>query len=129
MTCKKITKQANKVCIKDLNKKIKIQISTFIDSNTPNQQSQLGFTDILDSWAMIKTFKTPNFQGGTNVSNSNTHQFIIRYTTIDLEREIFIEYNSKKFRIDSIENIDEEDKYYSLISIERGYQSKNANLR
>ena len=129
MNCKKITKQANKICIKDLNKKIKIQISSFVDSNTPNREGGVSFSDILDTWAMVKTFKTPDLQDGVNVSNSITHQFIIRYTNVNLAREIFIEYKSKKFRIDSVENIDEEDKYYRLTSSERGDQSKNANLR
>ncbi len=129
MTCKTITKQANKICIGNLNKKIKIQTSSFIDSNTPNQPSGIEFADILEPWAMIKTFKTNDQQDGVNVSQSITHQFIFRYTSIDLNREIFIEYKSKKFRVDSVENIDEEDKYYRLTSIERGDQSKNANLR
>ena len=57
MTCKTITKQANKICIGNLNKKIKIQTSSFIDSNTPNQPSGIEFADILEPWAMIKTFK------------------------------------------------------------------------
>lgn len=129
MTCKRITKQANKICIGNLDKKIKVQISSFIDSNAPGQESGIGFTDILETWAMIKTFKTNDQQDGVNVSQSITHQFIFRYTAINLDREIFVEYNSKKFRIDSVENIDEENKYYRLTSIERGDQSKNANLR
>lgn len=129
MTCKKITKQANKICIGDLNKKIKVQTSSFIDNNTPGEESGIGFIDILDIWAMIKTFKTTDLQDGVNASQSITHQFIFRYTSVNLDRKIFIEYNSKKYKVDSVENIDEEDKYYRLTSIERGDKFKNASLR
>lgn len=134
MVCNSIKPNVNKVCSGDLNKRIKIQYTSSKGNNNLNSNSTTAFTDILTVWAMIKTKSTvggsSTFIQNTNTTRSISHDFFIRWNSgIDFQKSLWVEYNSRRFKVDSVENIDEEDKFVRLSSLERGDKSIQANQR
>jgi SPP1 family predicted phage head-tail adaptor len=134
MVCQSIKPNINKICIANLNKKIKIQFTYSAANNNPNSNATTAFKDIKTVWAMIKTRSTVGvanqFVNNVNTSRAISHDFFIRWdSAIDFEKEMWIEYNNKRFKIDTVENIDEEDKFVRLSSLERGIKTIEANQR
>ena len=131
MVCQSIKPNINKVCIANLNKKIKIQ---FTYSAANNSNATTAFKDIKEVWAMIKTRSTigasNQFVNNVNTSRAISHDFYIRWdSAIDFEKEMWIEYDNKRFKIDTVENIDEADKFVRLSTLERGVKTIEANQR
>ena len=130
MKCSAIKKSTNKVCLADLNKRIKIQTSSIAPNNAPNGLSSVAFTTILEVWAMIKTSPSSSFIDGVNVANGLNTDFYIRYNSaIPLEKQLWIEYDGNLFKISFSENIDKENKFVRLRSVEKGDKTTNANKR
>jgi SPP1 family predicted phage head-tail adaptor len=130
MKCSSIKKSTNKVCLADLNKRIKIQTSSIAPNNSPNGLSSVAFTTILEVWAMIKTSPSSSFIDGVNVANGLNTDFYIRYSSeIPLEKQLWIEYDGNLFKISFSENIDKENKFVRLRSVEKGDKTTNANKR
>jgi SPP1 family predicted phage head-tail adaptor len=130
MVCRSIKPNVNKVCIGDLSKKIAIQYSSSVPSNSPNSNSTTSFKDIKKVWAMIKTRRTGEFIKNTNIRDTITTEFYIRYdSSIDFQQKLWVEYNDKRYVVINYENIDEQDRFIVLSAVERGKKSINANQR
>jgi len=130
MKCDSIKKNVNKVCIGDLDKRIKIQTSSIAPNNSPNSVATTAFVTIATVWAMIKTSTNRDFIDGVQVENGSNTDFYIRYTSsIDFEKQLWIEYNNNKFKINSVDNIDKDDLFVRLRSTEKGDKTILANLR
>lgn len=130
MACKTIKKQANKICISKLNAKIEIQTSSFQNADAPGEESSLVFNTISTTWSMVKTANNLNYNNGVNADSSITHLFYIRFNpSMDFFQELFILYKNRRFNVNSIENIDEENKYFVLYAVERGKDDKLASQR
>ena len=79
---------------------------------------------------MIKTSANVQFIDGVNVQNGLNTDFFIRYTSsIDFEKQLWVEYDSNRFKITNIENIDKQDKIIRLRSTEKGDKDILANAR
>jgi SPP1 family predicted phage head-tail adaptor len=130
MVCRSIKPNVNKVCIADLNKKIKIQYSLSVPNNNPNSNSMTSFKDIKSVWSMIKTRSTAEFIQKTNIETSITTEFYIRYdSSIDFKQRLWVEYKDNRYQIVNYDNIGEEDKFVKLTAIERGVKNIKANQR
>lgn len=130
VTCPSIQKSVNRVCTSDLDKRIKIQTSSISASNSPSTRATVAFTTVATVWAMIKTTPITKFIDGVNVANGVTNDFFIRYnSSINLDVELWVEFDSKKFKITGVENIDKEKKFVRLRSIELGDKDIAANQR
>ena len=130
MRCKTIKPNYSRVCIGDLNKKIKIQFTSSSGNNAPNQNAGVGFTNVIDAWAMIKTSAVFNPVNGVNIDSGVNTDFYIRYTSsIDFNKQIWVEYNDSKFKITAIDNIDKQDHFVRLRSTERGIKTLGAAQR
>jgi SPP1 family predicted phage head-tail adaptor len=126
MKCQSIKKNNKKICISDFNKKIKIQIYSLQVSNVA--ETQIGFVDLAEVWAFVKTISNASFIANVNIDVAVTIEFYIRYIDyIDLNNQIFIEYEGKRFKINSIENIDKDNEVIVFRAIERGKQELDAN--
>ena len=126
MKCKSIKKNNKKICISDFDKKIKIQIYSLQVSNVA--ETQIGFIDLAEVWAFVKTRNNASFVANVNIDTAITIEFYIRYIdNIDLNNQIFIEYEGKRFKINSIENIDKDNEVIVFRAIERGNQELDAN--
>jgi SPP1 family predicted phage head-tail adaptor len=126
MKCQSIKKNNKKICISDFDKKIKIQIYSLQVSNVA--ETQIGFIDLAEVWAFVKTRNNASFVANVNIDTAITIEFYIRYIdNIDLNNQIFIEYEGKRFKINSIENIDKDNEVIVFRAIERGKQELDAN--
>ena len=134
MACQSIKPNVNKICTADLNRKIKIQYTSTGGNNNPNSSPTTIFTDLKTVWSMIKTRSTvggnSSFIQNTNTTRAVSHDFFIRWdSSIDLEKALWVEYDSKRFKIEATENIDEQNKFVRLSALERGTKVNEANQR
>jgi SPP1 family predicted phage head-tail adaptor len=130
MKCQSIKKTLNKVCIGDFNHRVKIQTTSITPNNAPDSISSVGFTTIIEVWAMIKTNTAREFIDGVNIENGLNTDFYIRYNSIiPLDKQLWIEYNNNLFKIINIDNIDKLDKIVKFRSVEKGDKIINANKR
>ncbi len=130
MSCNSIKKNTNKVCIADLDKRIKIQTSSIAPNNSPNTLATTAFVTIADVWAMIKTTPNRQFIDGVNIENGLNTDFYIRYTSsINFEKQLWIEYKNNLYKITNIDNIDKDDLFIRLRCRETGNKTILANNR
>ena len=126
--CGNITGNKNRVCIGDLDQRIKIQTTTNTANNSPNTNATVAFQDVVTMWSLVKT--TPVNRYNVNITNSITTDFYVRYTTdIDLTISLWIEWRDIKFKVISTENIGKQFDFIHLKAIEHGDKNFNANLR
>lgn len=108
------------------NKVIQIQTSTFATGFGTNGETQ--YTTVLTTFASIQTKATRLFDNGVNISTTPTTLFYIRYNaSLDLDLSYWILYNNKIFKIDNIENIDEDNEVIKFVAIEKGSVNISAN--
>ena len=130
MKCTSIKKNVNKVCIGDLDKRIIIQTSSIAPNNSPNSVATTAFLTVVTVWAMIKTTPNTSFIDGVNVQNGVNTDFYIRFTSsIDIEKQLWIEYAGNRFKVTNIENIDKESKFLRFRASEKGDKTILANQR
>lgn len=125
MKCQAIRKNNKKICIADFDKKIKIQSYSTAISNIGD--IGVSFIDIAEVWAFIKTRNNASFIADVNIADITTIEFYIRYLDVDLNKQIFIEFEGNRYKINSIENIDKDAKIIVLRATERGNKELNAN--
>lgn len=121
MACESIKKNKNKVCIGDLDKRIKIQTTSITANNAPGGLSTTGFADIYSCWALVKTSANRQFIDGVNIENGLNTDFFIRYTaSVNLEQQLWVEYAGNRFKIVNTNNIDKDNQIVRLRSSETG---------
>lgn len=130
MICQTISKKKINIYTSDFDKKIAIKTSQKTADNSPNGETVITFTTIVEVWAMIKTKSGVDFFDGVNIVKNNNTDFYIRYNSaIDYTKQLFVDYNSNLYLINSIENIDKQDKIIRLRSTEKGSNTIQANYR
>jgi SPP1 family predicted phage head-tail adaptor len=130
MICQTISKKKTNICTFDFDKKIAIKTSQKTADNSPNGETAITFTTIIEVWAMIKTKSGIEFFDGVNIVKNNNTDFYIRYNSaIDYTKQLFVDYNGNLYLINSIENIDKQDKIIKLRSTEKGSNTIQANYR
>lgn len=95
--------------------RIKIFKKEFVESENGFQTEQ--DTLVLNPYAEIKTTK------GITIINSNSSfekaytRFKIRYPKVEITRDMIIEYGGKKYAIQYLNNVDEENKELEIQAI------------
>lgn len=106
----------------DFNKKIQIVSADYTEDedgfSVLDDESQ--DTKILTTWAMVKTTR-----GMTIIMNNNADfekaytNFTIRFPkNFSIDRNYIVLFKNKRYRIDYVNNIDEEDVYLELQAVE-----------
>jgi SPP1 family predicted phage head-tail adaptor len=130
MKCKSLKKNINKVCIADLDSKIKIQKTSEVYSNNPDTAPVAQFTDIVEMWAMVTTKESFNYIDDVQVGDAVNTEFVIMYTaSIDFSQRLYVEYGGVKYKIISANNIDKSNQHIRLRCVELGDKNITANLR
>lgn len=125
MSCKRINLTKKKICIGNLKHSITLLVRSI---TAPDDfDYDMNFTTLANVWAGIETKqKGVEIFNDVNISiGVATHFFYIRYRD-DVTAQNFIEYNSKKFRILEVTNIDETNDYMLLSCAERGDSTTQA---
>ncbi len=128
--CNSIQPNITKICAADFNRKITIQHAASVSNNNPNQNAGSSFSNVKICWALVKTNPNADFINGTNVNQGINIDFYIRYDSeLDLSQQLWIEYNSNKYKVGEIENIDLMNEIIRLRAIQRGNKNFAGNLR
>ena len=128
--CSSIKPNITKICAGDFNRKITIQHAASISNNNPNQNAGSSFANVKTYWCLVKTNPNANFQNGTNVNQGINIDFYIRYDPeLDISQQLWVEYNSDKYKISEVENIDLMNEIIRLRGIQRGNKNFAGNLR
>ena len=123
MTCK------SKMPVKSLNQKVQVQSRGMVGSH-------IGIVDLVEQFVNLGVlwgeFKTGGrgyrFFGGVGVSDGVTHTFTTRYTTvIQVTNQEWVLYENTRYKVDSVENINEEKKFLRLYLIKQGSLDLPAN--
>lgn len=125
MSCKGIDLSKRKVCIGDLKHKIKIDVRSLTAPNDIDYSQE--FVSFVEVWAGIKTTKGAEIFDGVNTVGVSTHQFFIRYID-NVSTDNMIEYDSKKYRILRVQEMDESKDFILIQAAIRGDKSFEANL-
>jgi len=131
MACKTIGYKKWKLCTSNLKNKIVIQYPASISLNSPDSNVGSSFIEVFTAWSMVKTRPSRDgFFDQVNLANSLNIDFYIRYTTqLDIDREIWVLFNDRRYKVEIIENIEELNKTYRLGAVVKGPQSIAANQR
>jgi head-tail adaptor len=131
VNCNSIQSNVSKICAADFNKRIKVQTSSISGSNEPNGKAVIGFVTVATVWAKIKTVSSVRSSvSGVGVQNVISTDFYIRYNSaIDLGNPLWVEYDNKRFKIITPENIDKDNVTILLRSQELGDKTIPANER
>lgn len=123
MACRKISKKADKVCIGDLKKSIKI-INRAIEP--ADVSHTMDFTDFVSAYARIDTTKGNPFFNGVNIEDFPSHVFYIRYG-FTVEKNYTLEYASNYYNVLDVENLNEENRFLKISCVKNGPKSNQAN--
>jgi head-tail adaptor len=116
-----------------LNSRISIYRRGLKSQSITGSSTSIGFELIATVYGHFKTFNS--FTKGTKEfdqvgqSSSVTHQIYTRYTTlVDINTEMWLKYNDDYYKIESVNNIDENDRFLLLNVIKQGDSDIEANF-
>jgi SPP1 family predicted phage head-tail adaptor len=116
-----------KICSKDLRHRILIQYREIAATNNLDTDPEPTFTEVGNYWAGIKTSPSRNAFNDVNQGAAITTDFYIRYTTsIDFLKNIWIEFNGRRFEVINADNINEYEEYILLRAVDKGKKQFNA---
>lgn len=125
--CTKIQRSNKTVCAGALRETIIVQTRTQQAPKTNTASASIKFSCPQTVKAMVKTKTGVDTFDGTNTNALFTHEFTIRYLAgVDIQNSV--EYNCKFFNIERIVNINEENRYLTLICSERGTTDNKVNF-
>lgn len=133
MPCKVICPPKIKLCASSLRNSIQIQTRAIATIALANPDYTEEFTTIKTVRAAIVTkrgFRSFNSVGLTQdrILN-NTHQVYIRYSAMfNIVSEDWLLFNSERYTIKDVENIDERNQWWLLLCIKKGDDTKLANF-
>lgn len=123
MGCRKIPKKADRICIGDLSKSIKIidrEIEPADVSHTIN------FDDYVTIRARVDTRRGGAFFNGVNTEDAPTHYFYVRYG-VEVEKNYTIELNNSYYLVSDVENLNEESRFLKISATKNGSKSLGGN--
>ncbi len=127
MGCRAVKLKSRRVCIGNLNKRIKIQTRALTSNNTGSIETIETFTDVVEVWAAIETTRGSQLWDGVEVSNPFTHKIYIRYRD-DIDYEKWVEYEDEKYDIVDVENLEQKNEWLLLMCTRKGDNTKEANF-
>ena len=114
---------------KNLNHKVQVQSRGMVGSHIGVVDLVEQFVDLGVLWGEFKTAGR-GYQsfGGVGVSEKVTHIFVTRYTNvIRVTDQEWILHDNMRYKVDSIENINEEKKFLRIYLIKQGSLDLPAN--
>jgi SPP1 family predicted phage head-tail adaptor len=104
----------------DLNQRITLQDRDIVPPIFGGPDFIEDFTEDNERWAAIQTVHGKTFFDGVNQRDVNlTHEIFIRYDST-VTAETWILYNSRRFDIVSVEDLDEQHEFMRLLCIDKG---------
>jgi SPP1 family predicted phage head-tail adaptor len=96
-------------------------------TNTGSIESVETFADDVEVWAAIETTRGSQLWNGVEISNPFTHKIYIRYRD-DIDFNKWIEFESEKYDIVDVENLEQTNEWLLLMCTRKGDAAKEANF-
>lgn len=129
MRCEIVPIKRRRIYFGDLNRKITIHTRSI---TAPDEPSDYDYSQTYSGaqivWAAVQTTSGKDIFDGTNMIGTATHIFYVKYIS-GLTSESMIEWQSEKYRILRIENLDENNEYMAIYSVLRGTISNEVNFQ
>lgn len=125
MSCKKIGRKSNSICVGDLKSKIKI-IDRKIEPSSFSHTED--FSEFKTAFARVDTVSGGTFFNGVNTVDAPTHIFYIRFG-YEVEVGYMLELKNNYYSISKIENLNEEDRFLKISCTKNGDKAKKANWK
>jgi SPP1 family predicted phage head-tail adaptor len=125
--CTKIKRNNKTLCAGALKETIILKTRAQQAPKTNTASASIRFDCSRSVKAMVETKSGVDTFDGTNTNSLLTHEFTIRYLS-DVDVQNSIEYNCKFFNVERIVNINEENRYLTLICSERGTTDNKVNF-
>ena len=129
MACIKKTIPTVKICTSDLRHRITIQTRSLGANKVGEFNPSEVFTTLSSQWAGVETPNGTSKFLGVNIDKSTTHIFIVRYNSTISSLEVannFILFGTRRMRILSVKNMNEDNIFLAIECNERGLSSKDA---
>lgn len=123
--CSKIRKKKRQICIGDLRDLIKIQSRNIAEPLFNSVDFNENFVDVSEVWSLINTVDGKTFFDGVSTDINITHEIYINYDQT-VTAESWVEFESRRFDILRVEDLDERHQFMKLICAERGVNTIEA---
>lgn len=124
--CSRIKSKADKICIGDLNKLIKLEVNRKVSPASGNSYATVTTTEDLEVWAKQTSSKGVVSFGESNLEQVVTDYFYIRYLP-DINITSSIVYDDKRYSIVDIENLNGNNEFLKISTNKRGDSTLKAN--
>lgn len=126
MACPAKKKRKNRgLCLGDLNKKIFLKTQA-ISLATADESFGSDIDPWVPVWASVETTRGDQIFDGTNLINSVTHKFSIRYRQ-GLTQEHLVQFEGIIYRIVDVEDFEEKHDWMVLSCVKRGDKDVEVN--
>jgi len=118
--CSRVGSRKRRVCAGDLNKLVTVQNRAIEapDWNSPDFDEQ--FSNDSAAWAAIQTVTGKTFFDSVNQRDETmTHEIFIRYDS-SVTSESWLLYDSRRFDILAVENLEERNEFLKLTCVDKG---------
>ena len=123
--CVKIRGKRRLVCIGDLDRTIAIQSRAAADGYDDGED--FTFTTVFSPMAMLETLKNVfvvDLVNGNDIEA--THGFSIVFPSQEISSDLWVLFNSQRYRIVGQENLDERSDFLRLLCTQRGSTTREA---
>ena len=119
-----------RVCIGQLDKPIQIE-SRNIQAPANKTPQDVDADEIFENrvhvWANIKTLSGEAIFDGVNIEQTITHIFTFNYLGFEISTLDWVIYDNRRFKIMSVENINEDNIFTAVRCVDRGIDTKEAS--
>ena len=123
--CKKLRRRKEQACIASMNRRIDIFFREIEGIKTDTVDFDEKFINQRTVWASLDTKRGTEFFDDNNILQRTTHRFILRFIP-GVTFEDFIVFRNIRYRIESVENLQENDTFYQLDCTVRGPETVEA---
>lgn len=126
--CKKIVREKKRICTGSLKTRIIISLRSIKAPSFNNVDFDEEFNDIRTVWAYCETVSGLTEFDDSNIEEIVTHIFYIRYIpSININTVNWIEHRNKRYKIITVENINDENEFLLIKTNSRGLKEFNMN--
>ncbi len=121
-SCVKLMKKKEQACIASMDHRIDIffrEITPPIDDSVDFDEKFINQRTV---WASLDTRRGVEFFDDNNIMQRTTHRFIMRFIP-NVTFTDFIVFKTIRYRLESVENLQEEDTFYQLDCVVRGTET------
>ena len=126
MACRKTKSGRKKYCIGDFRHHVKIIDPEILETKECHDISNDDI--VLQTKAKLKTSSGIQSFNGVSIDTGTTHKFTIRYTSATIEKRFMILHKGNLYKIESVENENEDDLYLIIQASKGGDKDLSANL-